>query len=191
MSDSRKRLSGCDYRKWAREKNEKMELICDLRETEENSQEIEKQSSCEYDADNANHTYSLSTNNFSDTNIDNIVTANISKSDLSISDDPFFWENNNYLHNGEKISGHWLIYSEITESVYCGPCLAFNGGTQFGSKNGFDDWKNIKRIEQHENSKTHKNCLLSLKARAEMKRASIISKTKQWVFQKRMIIHKI
>ncbi|KAG5861608.1 hypothetical protein JTB14_000904 [Gonioctena quinquepunctata] len=26
--------------------------------------------------------------------------------------------------------------------LVCGPCLAFDGGSQFGSKEGFNDWKN-------------------------------------------------
>ena len=72
------------------------------------------------------------------------------------------------LHNGEKSSRKWLIYSESTGNVYCGPCLAFDGGTQFGTKKGFDGWKNFKRIEQHENSHSHKNCLIDLKTRGSI-----------------------
>ncbi|KYN03086.1 Zinc finger MYM-type protein 1 [Cyphomyrmex costatus] len=66
------------------------------------------------------------------------------------------------LHNGETKTREWIIYSESTGKIYCGPCLAFCGGTQFGSREGFDDWKNSIRIEQHENSDSHKNSLLSL-----------------------------
>lgn len=52
------------------------------------------------------------------------------------------------LFNGEKRLP-WLIYSEITGEVRCGPCLAFESGTQFGEE-GFNDWKNsFEHVEKH------------------------------------------
>lgn len=69
------------------------------------------------------------------------------------------------LHNGEKKLRNWLIYSETTGSVFCGPCLLFNGGSQFGADEGFNDWKNSRRIEEHENSDSHKDCVLALRSR--------------------------
>ncbi|XP_046752385.1 zinc finger MYM-type protein 1-like [Diprion similis] len=72
------------------------------------------------------------------------------------------------LLNGEKAHRSWLIYSPSAGRVYCGPCLAFGGGTQFGSA-GFNDWKNANsRVAQHENSATHKLCILSMKERGNI-----------------------
>ncbi|XP_043271756.1 zinc finger MYM-type protein 1-like [Venturia canescens] len=72
------------------------------------------------------------------------------------------------LLNGEKANRSWLIYSPSTGRVYCGPCLAFDGATQFGSV-GFNDWKNAhSRVAQHENSSTHKSCILKMKQRGNV-----------------------
>ncbi|XP_014492284.1 52 kDa repressor of the inhibitor of the protein kinase-like [Vigna radiata var. radiata] len=72
------------------------------------------------------------------------------------------------LKNCEKIQRDWLIYSQSSGRVYCGPCLAFNGGSQFGVlKEGFNDWKNAKRLAQHENSPDHKSSVLQMLERGK------------------------
>ncbi|XP_068990453.1 zinc finger MYM-type protein 5-like [Neodiprion pinetum] len=72
------------------------------------------------------------------------------------------------LLDGEKAHRSWLIYSQSTGRVYCGPCLAFGGGTQFGST-GYNDWKNAtSRVAQHENSASHKLCILNMKQRGNV-----------------------
>ncbi|XP_039306752.1 zinc finger MYM-type protein 1-like [Solenopsis invicta] len=69
------------------------------------------------------------------------------------------------LLNGEKCSRTWLIYSESTNRVFCGPCRLLNVDNYF-AKEGFNDWKNmIKSIECHENSNFHKSSILTLKIR--------------------------
>ncbi|XP_018362132.1 PREDICTED: uncharacterized protein LOC108760585, partial [Trachymyrmex cornetzi] len=71
------------------------------------------------------------------------------------------------LLNGEKTLRTWLVYSESKGSVYCAPCLLFDGESSFASKDGFSDWKNaVIRMSDHENSKQHQSCLKSLKDRA-------------------------
>lgn len=72
------------------------------------------------------------------------------------------------LLNGEKVPRKWLIYSESTGHVFCGPCLLFNGGeSQFDRKEGFNDWKNSNyRVSTHENSSTHKISVLLMNERS-------------------------
>lgn len=72
------------------------------------------------------------------------------------------------LLNGQKAPRKWLIYSESQGRAYCGPCLVFNGGTQFG-KEGYDDWKNAaSRVAIHENSASHKLAILNMKKRGQL-----------------------
>lgn len=72
------------------------------------------------------------------------------------------------LLNGEKVLRKWLIYSESTGCVFCGPCLLFNAGeSQFDKKEGFNDWKNsYYRVSTHENSSTHKLSVLRMNERS-------------------------
>lgn len=72
------------------------------------------------------------------------------------------------LLNGEKVPQKWLIYSDSTGCVFCGPCLLFNGGeSQFDKKEGFNDWKNsYYRVSTHENSPTHKLSVLHMNERS-------------------------
>ncbi|KAL4710117.1 hypothetical protein ACJJTC_016519 [Scirpophaga incertulas] len=71
--------------------------------------------------------------------------------------------------NREKRPRKWLIYSPSTGKVFCGPCLLFGGGTNFGKQDvGFNDWKNASiRLESHENSCEHKTCVLVLQRRSD------------------------
>lgn len=75
------------------------------------------------------------------------------------------------MQNGEELNRSWLIYSESKRSVFCAPCLLFGDHDQssFSSKDGFNDWKNTTmRVEKHENSREHKECILKLKARSNV-----------------------
>lgn len=77
------------------------------------------------------------------------------------------------LQNGEKSKREWMIYSESKGSVFCAPCLLFrsdNSSSFAKEKEGFNDWKNAtKRVSEHENSKEHKESVLKLKERANIK----------------------
>lgn len=55
------------------------------------------------------------------------------------------------LVNGENVKRSWLVYSESTGHVFCGPCKLF-GGTSVFAKSGFNDWKNSNLITDHDNS---------------------------------------
>ncbi|XP_050511746.1 zinc finger MYM-type protein 1-like [Diabrotica virgifera virgifera] len=73
------------------------------------------------------------------------------------------------MKNNEVKERNWLVYSESKSSVFCGPCMAFGSfenKTQFDEQ-GFNDWKNAEvRVAQHENSPSHKSCILALRARS-------------------------
>lgn len=62
------------------------------------------------------------------------------------------------LANGEIINRNWLVYSESTGKVFCGPCKLFNGKTTFANQ-GFNDWKHFHMIAEHENSLEHRECV--------------------------------
>ncbi|KAJ8678725.1 hypothetical protein QAD02_014512 [Eretmocerus hayati] len=70
-----------------------------------------------------------------------------------------------HLKNGETKHRDWLIYSQSTGNVYCGPCLAFNGSSKFASKEGFSDWRNPKNLGLHEESDSHKNIVAAINQR--------------------------
>lgn len=69
--------------------------------------------------------------------------------------------------NGEKGPREWLIYSMSTGNIFCGPCRIFNNeDSKFGSKDGFNDWKHVySSVKSHENSSSHKSCILNMKLR--------------------------
>lgn len=74
------------------------------------------------------------------------------------------------LINGEKVPRPWLIYSVSKGSVFCAACLLFDRECSFNGKNGFNDWKHAGvRVGEHENSKHHKKCMLTLKQRSDTK----------------------
>ena len=74
------------------------------------------------------------------------------------------------LANSETVKRSWMVYSENSGKVYCSACKLFsikeNAFTQ-----GFNDWKNPKRFEEHENSTTHRSCIISSVFRAPKKKA--------------------
>ena len=56
--------------------------------------------------------------------------------------------------NGEQYRREWLLYSPSTGSVYCFVCKLFasKGSTSLADKNGFSDWKNNIKVDNHEQS---------------------------------------
>lgn len=62
------------------------------------------------------------------------------------------------LVNGENVKRSWLVYSESTGHVFCGPCKLY-GGTSVFAQSGFNDWKNSNLITDHDNSPDHRKCL--------------------------------
>ncbi|KAL4085416.1 hypothetical protein QTP88_027275 [Uroleucon formosanum] len=70
------------------------------------------------------------------------------------------------LLNGEKSMRNYLIYSESTGSVYCGPCRLFSyKSTGALITEGFSDWKHPEYVGVHENSKSHISSVLAIKER--------------------------
>ncbi|KAL4089691.1 hypothetical protein QTP88_024681 [Uroleucon formosanum] len=69
------------------------------------------------------------------------------------------------LVNGKKCPRKYLVYSQSKGSVFCVPCYLFNNTSAF-SKNGFSDWKRPKSIDKHENSLSHKTCVVKMKNRS-------------------------
>jgi len=71
------------------------------------------------------------------------------------------------MKNGEKIARHWLLYSKSLDRIYCFCCKLFSSQLKIpnpGSlaNNGTSDWKHIAlKLEQHENSSSHKQTILS------------------------------
>ena len=62
--------------------------------------------------------------------------------------------------NGETIKRNWTLYSETTGMAYCSVCKLFaDHETHFTS--GFNDWKHINRLHEHENCQSHRNASLS------------------------------
>lgn len=59
------------------------------------------------------------------------------------------------LTNGEVVNRSWLVFSPSTGRVFCVVCKIFSGTTQFATS-GFNDWRNSKRIEEHEGSLEHR-----------------------------------
>ena len=69
------------------------------------------------------------------------------------------------LLNGDIVQRDYLIYSPSQGSVFCAPCKLFGGTSQFGTS-GFNDWKHASdRVNEHENSSAHRDCVLKFKAR--------------------------
>ncbi|XP_003738764.1 zinc finger MYM-type protein 1-like, partial [Galendromus occidentalis] len=72
------------------------------------------------------------------------------------------------LPNGEISNRQWLIYSESTGMVFCGPCLLFSNSSSISLVGGgFNDWKNARtHFETHEQSRVHKESAITLKTRS-------------------------
>ncbi|XP_068245391.1 zinc finger MYM-type protein 1-like [Palaemon carinicauda] len=72
------------------------------------------------------------------------------------------------LENSETVKRSWMVYSESSGKVYCSACKLFSTNKNAFTQ-GFNDWKNSKRFEEHENSTTHRNCILASVFRAQKK----------------------
>ena len=58
------------------------------------------------------------------------------------------------------------LFGKHWSSGSSGSCLAFDGGSQFGNKEGFNDWKSAaNRISQHKRSATEIVCSKSYEKR--------------------------
>lgn len=77
-----------------------------------------------------------------------------------------------FMKNGEKTQRRWLVYSPSRGYVVCAPCTFFGNYSQPSSfeGTGFNDWKHVpQRFEEHENSDSHKNCVIRLRDRGNTK----------------------
>lgn len=72
------------------------------------------------------------------------------------------------LANGDQMDRDFLIYSPSQGSVFCGPCKLFcETSSQFSDDDGFSDWKHgSKRVQEHEDSTPHKDCVWTFIQRA-------------------------
>ena len=60
---------------------------------------------------------------------------------------------------GETIERNWMLFLETTEMAYCSVCKLFTDReTHFTC--GFNDWKHINRLHEHENRESHRNASL-------------------------------
>ena len=69
--------------------------------------------------------------------------------------------------NREVIHRNWLIYSKISLSLFCFPCILFTKirteSMITNAKKGYKDWKNLNRISDHENSMFHRDAYVQWK----------------------------
>ena len=67
------------------------------------------------------------------------------------------------LPNGDPVTREHILYSVTLGAIFCFVCKLFGTNQDSSLENeGFCDWKNHSaRIDQHENSKSHKTCLLT------------------------------
>ena len=98
------------------------------------------------------------------------------------------------LVNGEIINREYLVYSPSQGSLFCAPCKLFGGVSQFATS-GFNDWSHAgTRIAGHENSASHRDCLLKLKNRGnEMSRIDkrLLSQHEQEVTYWRNVLKRV
>lgn len=96
--------------------------------------------------------------------------ADFSKSKRMYADGPRYCSKNIFerkLRNGETVKRQYLVYSESEDCVFCVPCRLFGGTTVFG-QTGFSDWRHAtERLNEHESSQAHRNCIMTLKERGK------------------------
>lgn len=78
-----------------------------------------------------------------------------------------YWFNKK-LPNCESVDRNWLIFSKDKNAVFCFCCCLFELRTTniphiANRQEGFSDWKNINRIEDHEKLPDHRKCFLEWK----------------------------
>lgn len=72
------------------------------------------------------------------------------------------------LINNEPFNRTFLVYSNSTGNVYCAPCRLFGSKSVFATV-GFSNWKKgEEKISQHENSISHKSCVLKMSQRGSV-----------------------
>lgn len=73
------------------------------------------------------------------------------------------------LENKDIVQRKWLVYSPKIGCLFCAPCRLFGSDTQFGSNEGFNDWKNVsERLTSHEQLKEHKTNILNFMSRQKL-----------------------
>lgn len=89
------------------------------------------------------------------------------------------------LPNSETIDRNWLIYSKNKNALFCFPCCLFEYRPSqipliANRQEGFSDWKNINRIEDHETSPDHRKYFIQWKTlEARLKNSQSIDKSLQ------------
>ncbi|XP_065658226.1 uncharacterized protein LOC136082731 [Hydra vulgaris] len=66
------------------------------------------------------------------------------------------------FYREDKVNRHWLSYSLEKNALFCTMCLAYSDITNESSfvNRGMTDWRHtLQRVKEHENSKTHENCV--------------------------------
>ncbi|KAL4142012.1 hypothetical protein QTP88_004544 [Uroleucon formosanum] len=90
-----------------------------------------------------------------------------------------------HLPNSETIDNNWLIYSKNKNAQFCFSCCLFEyRQTQIpliaNRQEGFSDWKNINRIEDHETSPDYRKYFIQWKSlEARLKNSQSIDKSLQ------------
>ncbi|OCU00650.1 hypothetical protein XELAEV_18006429mg [Xenopus laevis] len=70
--------------------------------------------------------------------------------------------------NGESIPRPWLVYSIKSKKIFCAACYLYSGISMLAHE-GFNDWRNASiRLNEHEESKFHKDCYLRVQNRAKI-----------------------
>lgn len=96
--------------------------------------------------------------------------------------------------NGEVMRRHYLVYSSSQGSVFCAPCKLFGGTSKFGT-NGFNDWKHgNQRVIEHENSHSHRDCVLMFKRRGNVLcriDSHLLSQIEEQVKYWRHVLHRV
>jgi hypothetical protein len=62
------------------------------------------------------------------------------------------------LANGEQVRRRWMIDSEPSDMVFCYTCKLFSSN-QTAFTIGYNNWKNIHRLAEHENSTSHREAI--------------------------------
>ncbi|XP_050063090.1 zinc finger MYM-type protein 1-like [Aphis gossypii] len=89
------------------------------------------------------------------------------------------------LPNSETIDRNWLIYSKNKNALFCFPCCLFEYRQSqipliANRQEGFSDWKNINRIEDHETSPDHRKYFVQWKTlESRLKNSQSIDKSLQ------------
>ena len=72
------------------------------------------------------------------------------------------------MPNGEQIPRTWLVYSPLKKAAFCFCCLLFpsspvSARSSFEAVSGFQKWKKMQKMKNHENSQYHRTSFLEWK----------------------------